>query len=396
MANITRIVAGAKGNVGNTKGSGLASSVNASLDLLDSGISATEMSDQYLYKGFHGSGVSLNQSFEDGTYTVSQCLDGPPEISSLSGKVENSLMRVTLHGNNWQLQEIFPMARPEEVYFRVNRPLLSSGAIFNEWTKPKAAGKFYKKKVAFMGDSITANYNMVYEFAQLTGALTYNYAIGGTRLGFHNDSGDDGYDDLSGYKLAAAINSGLAQDWDVIKAAGVTTDDTNDNTGRMIQMADQDWSEIEYLVIGFGTNDCGGSLSIGTDTDTVENQDTFYAALNSMIPDIISAYPHLKILWWLPLWTGYTPTDPKPAGIYRGSDVSPNLASPQNHMMSEYLDAMKIKLKEYKQAYINLYETSGITEETKGHYLISDMLHPTAAGVKRLAEKIEAGLTTHF
>lgn len=403
---ISKLSAGSQGTGTNSTGAQLVSSVNSIIDKIETtGMTVENMNIKYLYRDYVSSGT-LDAAFEDGTYTVSGPTEGPTELSSASGKIENSIMRITLHGNNWQLQEVFPMARPNEVYYRINRPLRTSGAVFNEWTRPQAGGQLYKKKVVFLGDSITASHNMTMYFQQLTGCEVVNGAVGGSRAGEHTT---EHYDELSGHKMAEAISSG---DWTSVINAGAALhviDGTKSLDTRTVALSELDWgyntdpnvleaNEVDYLVIGYGTNDFGGNNNLGVDTD-VDNVN-FYAAYRNMVRDIIDQYPHLRILWWLPIWRGYVSVDVEndnsPIFVAGGSNNS-DFVNPKGHTLKDYSDVMKEILEDHNQSYIDLHQTSGITERTHDHFLDAiDQLHPSEAGAKRIAEKLIAAIRTHF
>ena len=344
-------------------------------------ITNSDLAGDYVYRGSL-SGESFDQVLEDGTYTISGMTDGP--IGTAAG-----FLRVTNHAPFWQLQELYKILSPEVSFKRINRPLLGTPE-YKDWTLPKAKGKLDKANIVFLGDSITSSYNMPYYLGLASGANVFNYGIGGSRLARHTSAG---YKDLSGFKIGKAIKSGV---WTDVTAGGTTTNDAgNTNSARMTALSNTDWSTVDYLVIGYGTNDFGGGVTI----DASKTEDLtgslqgyyFNVTVGNMIEDIISTHPHIKVLWWTPLWRGVTPNDP--TGITNGTDVSDNTL---NNSMQDYIDQIEIKIKYYKQAYIDMYHESGITEATKGHFLNADLLHPTPAGSQWLANKLIAALESKF
>lgn len=247
--------------------------------------------------------------------------------------------------------------------------------------------RFAGKKIAFLGDSITASYLMPEQITANLAATMYNFGIGGTRAGDHVSTG---FDELSGYQLANAINSGNWTD----PLAGANYLNTSDPASyayilaRVTAMAALDWSTIDYLVIGYGTNDFGGGNAIGTPSDTTGA--TYYGGINIIIEQILDAYPNIKLLFWSPIWRRRTPTDP--SGIAGGSDVSPNT---NGDFLYEYVEALQDACKRKHVECIDLYYTSGIFETTYLHYLV-DELHPTTAGSALLAAKISGALQSKF
>ena len=156
------------------------------------------------------------------------------------------------------------------------------------------------------------------------------------------------------------------------------------------------------MVIGYGTNDFGGGVTIdlAQTVDPAGSTSGYYfnVTVKLMVEDIITTHPHIKLLWWTPLWRGVTPT--ATTGIEFGSDVSPNTLG---NYLQDYVDQMVIAFKLHNQSYLDLHDTSGICEATKGYYLNTlnqssnpDLLHPTAAGAEYLAKKMSAALVAKY
>src|SRR5690606_27900927 len=117
--------------------------------------------------------------------------------------------------------------------------------------------------VAFIGDSITEIGDYPERTAALLGTRVYNFGIGGTRMGVHQNAD---YNELCGYNIAKAIKSG---DWTAMQAAAANLASLgDDNTAQVNGMAGLDWNTVDIVVIGYGTNDYRESLPIGT-TGTV-------------------------------------------------------------------------------------------------------------------------------
>jgi lysophospholipase L1-like esterase len=344
-------------------------------------------------------GESLDQIFTPGTHTVSGMTDGP--IGTSVG-----MLRETHNDVYWHMQELFMMLSTEIKYVRINRPSKedTDPDRWGEWTLAEARHKLDKKNVVFIGDSITASYNLPYYFGLETGANVTNCGVGGARLARHTSAG---YKELSGFKIAKAMAAdklasydGVA--WDTLITAAALTDDVVNNVARMQALKDMDWSTVDYMVIGYGTNDFGGGVTIdlAQTVDPAGSTSGYYfnVTVKLMVEDIITTHPHIKLLWWTPLWRGVTPT--ATTGIEFGSDVSPNTLG---NYLQDYVDQMVIAFKLHNQSYLDLHDTSGICEATRLYYLNDlnqssqpDRLHPTAAGAEYLAKKMSAALVSKY
>ena len=395
---ISTLTANAKGDSNNSNGADVASSVNAAINLIEGNLGRSNLGNQFNFNGVINSG-SVNLIANDGTYTVIEntTTDGPSQIT------DNYTLRVTSNGNNYTLQEAFSLNDSRQYYARVNRPLIATPVIADWEPVSGNLSKFYKKNVVFIGDSLTESYGLPLYFSQNTGAIVSNFGIGGTRAGRHTSNG---YKDLSGFKIAEAMKSG---DWTSVVNAGAYTNTNNadDNRPQADGLAATDWSKVDYLIVGYGTNDYGGSNEIGLPTDLAGGLE-YYAQVtfDRMVRDITEAAPHIKVLFWFPPWRYNTPKYPTgatngsdPDGLNdKANDPAANSASDRGidgNYLHEYVDLLKDKCKKYKQPYVDFADTSGIGILTRTHFL-QDGLHPTPAGARRLAENIQAALEARF
>jgi len=350
--------------------------------ILASAVTRAKLADSFEYNETLSTGT-LNTPLKSGVYLVTSGVsDRPVGMGSYLGILEN------WGSGDYFIQRMSTRNFPN---LRWSRDVRLSNGTYNAWSLDSLQrtdfDRIAGKKIAFLGDSITANYLLPETITANLASVMYNFGIGGTRLANHTTAG---YDKLSGYQIAAAINSG---NWTDVIAGATTVRDTDPLSYQYVldranAMAALDWSTIDYIVIGYGTNDFGGNNQVGVIGDAVGS--TFYGALNLTIESILSSKPNVRLLFWSPIWRRRTPVDP--SGISGGSDVSANT---NGNYMTDFVDAMRAGCIKKHIEFLDLYHTSGIYETTYLNYLV-DQLHPTTNGVNLLAAKISGFLQKSF
>ena len=173
------------------------------------------------------------------------------------------------------------------------------------------------KKLAFYGDSIFAyvggSISIPGIIADMTGANTYTFAIGGTDAAIKENS------------FVSLAGSGAGADADSFEAE-VTADD-----------------EV-YFIIEYGTNDYYENIPVKD----------YKAALLKGAKTLMNKYPNSHIVFVSPYET-----------IIQYEDVN----------ISEYVDAMEEAASELDATFVNLYTDLGITADNMSDYLI-DGTHP--------------------
>jgi lysophospholipase L1-like esterase len=350
--------------------------------ILASAVTRAKLADSFEYNETLSTGT-LNTPLKSGVYLVTSGVsDRPVGMGSYLGILEN------WGSGDYFIQRMSTRNFPN---LRWSRDVRLSNGTYNAWSLDSLQrtdfDRIAGKKIAFLGDSITANYLLPETITSNLASVLYNFGIGGTRLANHTTAG---YDKLSGYQIAAAINSG---NWTDVIAGATTVRDIDPLSYQYVldranAMAALDWSTIDYIVIGYGTNDFGGNNQVGVIGDAVGS--TFYGALNLTIESILSSKPNVRLLFWSPIWRRRTPVDP--SGISGGSDVSANT---NGNYMTDFVDAMRAGCIKKHIEFLDLYHTSGIYETTYLNYLV-DQLHPTTNGVNLLAAKISGFLQKSF
>lgn len=205
--------------------------------------------------------------------------------------------------------------------------------------------------VLFLGDSIFGNTNITEYVHEITKANCINGAIGGTTAIDHTSE--------SLVNLSTAIKT---CDWSNYEQSNKSAINTLKNL---------DFNTIDVIVIEIGTNDWRRNAPIGTLNST--DQSTFMGALNTILDNILSAYPEIDIYLLTPLFR-----------TEFNADTNPNDNGTYLH---EYPDAMKLIAKKFQLPCYDLYNEGGINKYNSKKYL-SDGTHPTPIMQIKIAKVI--------
>ena len=110
---------------------------------------------------------------------------------------------------------------------------------------------------------------------------------------------------------------------------------------------------------------------------------TFCGSLRYSIEALLGRYPNLRIFLSLPVYRYRTGEDG--AAVYAEEDVV------NGHVLKDFCDAMRAVAEEYHLPVIDCYGRAGISRANAAA-LLSDGVHPSAAGRKRLGEFIAGQL----
>ena len=210
------------------------------------------------------------------------------------------------------------------------------------------------KKVVFLGDSITEGvgascmekrYTDV--FARLTGAVSVNYGISGTRIAAQRQSLPDRerYDD--------------------------------NFCERALRMD----ADADIVVVFGGTNDFGhGDAPIGADTD--RTPDTFFGAMHVLCEELLTRYPVSEIVFMTPL---HRLNEDDPRGDAKPADVG---------TLRRYVEIMRSVLEYYSIPVLDLYGSGRIQPKvgTIREKYLPDGLHPSDDGHELIARRLKSFL----
>lgn len=235
------------------------------------------------------------------------------------------------------------------------------------------------KKIVCFGDSVTEFGTYPQQVGDILGATTYNVGVGGCRMSYHPDHGYDGF---SMTKLANAIVSKdfSLQEQCLNELIGIG----DDNTKSYETLININFEEIDYVTIAFGTNDFGGSVSLGN-INSEANNSTFYGSIKYVIETILTAYPHIKLFFMTPIFRWAIP------GAGNNSDITPK----NGHYLNDYAKAIIDVCYKYHIPVLDMYNKSNINALNHTYYISSDGTHPTEEGYKLIAEKLSKFLLSN-
>ncbi|WP_421507290.1 GDSL-type esterase/lipase family protein [Erwinia rhapontici] len=321
-------------------------------------------------KGFLINKGDLNNYISKGNFTVSGDVSNAP--------TQSGLLKVDVFGEHdeYIIQQYFDLDDPRMLLIRRkdNESEWSQwGPIVSHNERP-----LITKKIVCLGDSITGSFDWPKKLQKIVGGNVFNLGISGTTAA--KIPGDFGM--LSLCKIAEAIKT---DNWNELKEAAdriLKSELKQDYTKIITTLSEMDWMSVDFLIISYGTNDYGKSVSLGTDNDL--SQDTFKGALNYSFEKIITKNPGLQIITSSPLWRMKEIN----GNELQDSDSSVNM---KNDKLIDFADAVENISHLNKTPCVDLYRNSGINKFNFNYFYI-DGLHPSDAGTTRIAEKIASSL----
>ena len=247
------------------------------------------------------------------------------------------------------------------------------------------------KTVVNFGDSIFGNYRDANDttdksiskmIEEATGATVYNAGFGGCRMA----TAYRYWDAFSMHSLADSIaltKTGLATAWNVQESA-IAESDAEPETGTsklldyfpttLAMLKEIDFSKVDYITIGYGTNDYTGNISISS----------FIDALKYSINKILTAYPHIRVVVISPCWRWWASN-----GAYSYSSDDAQSENTHGDKLTAYVTACEDVSNEYHVPFIDTYNTLGFNQFTATTYFTgTDGTHPNQYGRQLRADRI--------
>ena len=130
-------------------------------------------------------------------------------------------------------------------------------------------------------------------------------------------------------------------------------------------------SNATLVTIFAGVNDWAhNNIPLGNYDDITTNQ-SFYGALNTLLPGIKAQCPNARVIWLSPLKTK------------SGMAVEHTNADGTNTLglyLTDYIQAIKYKCHQYNVEFVDLYGVTGLDPDVNTGNFASDGLHPNASG----------------
>jgi lysophospholipase L1-like esterase len=235
------------------------------------------------------------------------------------------------------------------------------------------------KKVVCFGDSVIEFGTIPEQIATLTGATVYDCSYGGTRMTTHPDV------NYNKFCMTSLVDAVVAGDFSAQQTANINLSNRNPNI--MSVLTSINWNEVDIVTISYGTNDFGGGVYIGTDTDPLTSKSLFNPAVRYVVETLLTKYPHIRIYFTTPIYRHYWGF----TGVYN-SDLNPR--SGTNLYLKDFGNEIIKLATKYHLPSLDLYNKSGINSINKSYFLSPDDTHPTDKGYSLLAKKIAGFLAT--
>ena len=232
-----------------------------------------------------------------------------------------------------------------------------------------------------LGDSITEFGNYPDIMSNITGCSFINCGIGGTRMSYRSN---DSYSKWSFINIAKAISEN-----DIYNSLMSDTSQLNNSKIKNLwKLFRLDFSKIDFITISYGTNDwAAGSVNIDSE-ENLEDTTTICGALRAGIKYLLSAYPHLKIYVFSPMYRNRTnggdnlnsDDNSNSKGIFL-YDIASSIVNTANNDLHIHA--------------INCYNESGVNKLTCNYYLV-DGLHCTSDGYELLGKQYAAFILSKY
>lgn len=263
---------------------------------------------------------------------------------------------------------------------------MNPSSVFGSDELMGAYGVLRGKTAVFFGDSLMGNYQNPYDYPYLVGKYTgmnvINMGFGGCRMAVVNDASDSTRPALSMVSLAEAI---ATDDWtdidgrlaDYPNSYRIDYWGTNTNyvPDKISALKNMDWENVDYIVIGYGTNDFTSSVAI--ENSNSKSHNTLKGAIRSSIEYILGRYNHLKIMFVSPPWRWWDDnTSDNPANI-SGFTSADTYVNANGDTLVDFVNAIGEVASEYHLPFYDLYRACGWNEQNRYNYFsLYDGTHP--------------------
>lgn len=259
-----------------------------------------------------------------------------------------------------------------------------SGSISYRVTKledTSARGRLTGKVLVSFGDSIFGRgqgaLGIPGRIAYKTGATAYNIGMSGTSFSTRNSL--PGYDPFNFWRMVDAITTNTYTDQDSAIAGSAEKPGQAANVIAFLKTFD--FSTVDYVTIGLGTNDWGGSQTLDN-TNNLYDKSTVCGALRYGIETLLTAFPKaiIVILSTIPRFdiSGGVYTD-------KGANSGGYTLQDMNAKLKEVADSYHLK-------YVDDFNVGFNKFTASQYYATNDGTHPDIAGFEVLAENIASNI----
>ncbi len=237
-----------------------------------------------------------------------------------------------------------------------------------------AKRKYSKKKILYIGDSITFGtpykssttihrFSYPYRIGELTNAKYYNAAIPGATMAFKEKDTSS----VHRYRIITDVVPKILKGTTPVANPGLLKKNTNT------------FSDFDTIVICAGTNDYTDAVPIGNSSS--KNQSTYYGALNSLMTDILKAdntrvkkgKSHITVIMPDLFYSD------RCGGAYTMKKSRYSTKNSIGYTLKNYNDAKNKILEIYKNKGLKVvdFKTSSFVNQENCPYATADNLHMT-------------------
>ena len=326
----------------------------------------------------------LNNVLEVGNYLLTGTVSNVPISGTLT--IEVLAFQPILGGNTWYVQKATTADGAVRQFIRK----CYNGSNWSDWVETtNNYMDFRGKKIACFGDSITEKGDYPSRLAEKLRATTYKCGFGGCRMTSYGNTESSTATGYSAMCMSYLSDYIADNDFtDLLQAADdVYAQYGDDNRTQALLVSQIDYSELDYMILFWGTNDYGGNMPIGQDTD--EGHTTFKGAINLIVKNILTAYPNIHLIFFTPFWRAtYTGES--------GFCDSDTYTNPLGFKLPDYVDALVSRANALHIPVVNLYDSMCIGKYNYTEWLI-DGLHPKdGIGYEYVAEKVASGFKRFY
>lgn len=340
--------------------------------------------------------TNLDDVHDAGIYIVDRATTNSPTTGILivetydpSHKYDSA--HNTSSGWVWVAQTVMDEANGGNTYKRLIRYKLATGELFAadvEWyniNNEKIVFPEYNelwglrdKKIVNFGDSIFGNQRGInsisYWIGQYTGATVYNQGYGGCQMG---DRGGTTWNAFSFCHLVDAIVDNDFT-WQDEVLANLPSGMPTYFREAIAELKTLNFSEIDYITVGFGTNDYTAGKQLDNENNAYDKT-TLFGALRYSLKKLLNAYPNLRVLIGTPTWRCWFTNG-------EVTSTSDTVTYTPGYTLKECAEQFKEICKGLHFPCIDMYNDLGLNEYTWPRFFNgTDGTHPTALANRELA-----------
>lgn len=326
----------------------------------------------------------MNDALTEGHYLVISGASNAPIAGTMTLEVKT--FKPSASGNTWTIQ----VANTADSEMRSFMRKCYNGSNWSDWVETtNNYMDFRGKKIACFGDSITERGDYPSRLAEKLRATTYKCGFGGCRMTSYSNTESSTATGYSAMCMSYLSDYIADNDFtDLLQAADdVYAQYGDDNRTQALLVSQIDYSKLDYMILFWGTNDYGGNMPIGQDTD--EGHTTFKGAINLIVKNILTAYPNIHLIFFTPFWRAtYTGES--------GFCDSDTYTNPLGFKLPDYVDALVSRANALHIPVVNLYDSMCIGKYNYEEWLV-DGLHPKdGVGYEYVAEKVASGFKRFY